>query len=232
MVKSRTVAILAGVGVFALMGTLVSDDALPVEHAECPFCGANHDKFVRAGSRGFVACQLVGPAAVQQSQASELTQAVVAGLPPVPPGTRTGSLVDPATSNTIDRYIFQALAENSVAPAPGTTDYEFIRRITLDLTGRIPSASAVTNFVSDTTSDKRSKYIESLLASPQWVDKWTMYFGDFFQNNSRNTQIVRIADRVVAFNNYIRASLPSNKPYDQLARVMIAAQRAKTYTQF
>src|SRR5258708_34469698 len=184
MVKSRTVAILAGASVLALMATLASEDALPVEHAECPFFGANHDKFVQAGSRGFVGGQLVGPAVAQQSQASELTQAVVAGLPPVPPGTRTGSLIDPATSNTIDRYIFQALAENSVAPAPGTTDNAFIRRITLALTGRIPTASAGTNVISDTTSDKRSKYIHRLLASPQWVDKWTMYFGDFFQNNS------------------------------------------------
>ncbi len=231
MVKSRTVAILAGVSALALMGTLASEDALPVEHAECTFFGANHDKFVQAGSRGFVEGRLVGPAAAQQSQASDLTQAVVAGLPPVPPGTRTGSLVDPATSNTIDRYIFQALAENSVAPAPGTTDNEFIRRITLDLTGRIPTASAVTNFVSDTTSDKRSKYIESLLASPQWVDKWTMYFGDFFQNNSRNTQIPRFADGVVAFNSYIRASLSTNKPYDQMAREMISAQGMNSYTQ-
>jgi len=80
-------------------------------------------------------------------------------------------------------------------------------------------------------TDKRSKYVDSLLASPQWVDKWTQYFGDFFQNNSRNTQIVRFADGVVAFNNYIRASLSTNKPYDQMAREMISAQGANSYTQ-
>jgi len=234
MVKSRTVTILAGAASFALMGALTAaaaDDALPVEHAECTFFGANHDKFVKAGARGFVAGRLVGPAAAQESQASDLTQAVVSALPPVPPGTRTGSLIDPATSNTIDKYIFQALAENNVAPAPGTTDYEFIRRITLDLTGRVPTAGQVSTFVNDTASDKRSKYIESLLATPQWVDKWTMYFGDFFQNNSRNTQIVRFADGVAAFNSYIRASLSSNKPYDQMAREMIAAQGQNSYTQ-
>jgi hypothetical protein len=232
MVKTRKIAILAGASAFALIGALAaSEDTLPVEHADCTFFGANHDKFVKAGSRGFVGGKLVGPAAAQESHASELTQAVVAGLPPVPPGTRTGSLIDPSTSSTIDKYIFQALAENSVTPAPGTTDYEFIRRITLDLTGRIPAASQVTNFVNDTTTDKRSKYIESLLASPQWVDKWTNYFGDFFQNNSRNTQIVRFADGVVAFNNYIRSSLSTNKPYDQMAREMIAATGANSYTQ-
>src|SRR2546427_16929 len=86
--------------------------------------------------------------------------------------------------------------------ALAAADYECIPRITLDLTGRIPTASQVSTFVNDTASDKRSKYVESLLTSPQWVDKWTMYFGDFFQNNSRNTQIVRFADGVAAFNSY------------------------------
>jgi Protein of unknown function (DUF1549)/Protein of unknown function (DUF1553) len=232
MVKSRTVAILAGAAAFGLIGALTAaDDALPVEHAECTFFGVDHDKVVKAGARGFVAGRLVGPDAAQQSRASELTQAVAGALPPIPPGTRTGSLIDPGTSNTIDKYIFQALAENNVAPAPGTTDYEFIRRITLDLTGRIPTAGQVSTFVNDTASDKRSKYIESLLATPQWVDKWTMYFGDFFQNNSRNTQIVRFPDGVVAFNNYIRASLSSNKPYDQMAREMISTQGQNSYVQ-
>ncbi|HEY6390949.1 MAG TPA: DUF1549 domain-containing protein, partial [Bryobacteraceae bacterium] len=234
MVKSRTVAILVGASAFALIGALAAaDDALPVEHAECTFFGANHDKFVQAGARGFVAAgRLAGPAsAAQEFQASGLTQAVASALPPVPPGTRTGSLIDPATSNTIDKYIFQALAENNVTPAPGTTDYEFIRRITLDLTGRIPTAAQVASFVNDASTDKRSKYVESLLATPQWVDKWTMYFGDFFQNNSRNTQIVRFPDGVVAFNNYIRASLSSNKPYNQMAQEMISAQGQDSYTQ-
>jgi hypothetical protein len=232
MVKSRKIAILAGASAFVLIGALAADDALPVEHAECTFFGPHHDKIVRAGARGFVAGRLVGPASVQQrrSQASDLTEAVVGALPPVPPGTRTGSLIDPATSNTIDKYIFQALAENKVTPAPGTTDYEFIRRITLDLTGRIPTASQVANFVNDTATDKRSKYVENLLASPQWIDKWTMYFGDFFQNNSRNTQVVRFADGVVGFNSYIRGSLSSNKPYDQMAREMISAQGTNSYT--
>src|SRR5258708_37182126 len=104
MVKNRIVAILAGASALALMGALASEDALPVEHAECTFFGPNHDKFVQAGSRGFVEGRLVGPAAARQSQASELTQAVVAGLTPVPPATRTGSLVDPAPTTTIDLY--------------------------------------------------------------------------------------------------------------------------------
>src|SRR6185295_15893895 len=99
-----------------------------------------------------------------------------------------------------------------VAPAPPTNDYEFIRRVTLDLTGRIPTAARVTSFVADTAADKRSKLIEELMAKPEWIDKWTMFLGDLYQNNSSNAQINRYPEGVKAFNDYLRGALQSNKP--------------------
>jgi hypothetical protein len=63
------------------------------------------------------------------------------------------------------------------------------------------------------------------------VDKWTIWFGDLLQNNSRNTQMQRNIQGVVAFNNYIRDSLTSGKPYDQMAREMISATGTTSYTQ-
>ncbi|HTA66778.1 MAG TPA: DUF1553 domain-containing protein [Bryobacteraceae bacterium] len=229
MVTRRSFTAFLGISTLGLVGVLASDETpLQIQHAECTFFGPDHDKFVQAASHGFRNGRPVG--AKPDYKASALTQAVAAALPP-PPGTRTGTLMNPATSNTIDRYLFQAMAQANVTPAPATTDYEFVRRVTLDLNGRIPTAAQVTSFVNDTSSDKRSKYIETLLASPEWADKWTIYFGDFFQNNSRNTQIVRFPDGVVAFNNYIRSSLTSNKPYNQMAREIISATGTDSYTQ-
>ena len=233
----RNIAAFLGVSAFTLVGVLASDEQdvvgqkqLTVEHAECTFFGPNHDKLTDAAKRGSRGGRVID-LTTHALAASRLTSAVASSIPPVPPGTRTGGIIDPATDNTIDRYIFQAMAQQNVTPAPATTDYEFIRRVTLDLTGKIPTASQVSSFVSDTSPDKRAKYIETLLASTQWVDKWTMYFGDFFQNNARNTQIVRFPDGVVAFNNYIKASLSSNKPYDQMAREIISATGTDSYTQ-
>ena len=37
------------------------------------------------------------------------------------------------------------------------------------------------SFVADKTADKRAKLIDELLAKPEWVDKWTMYYGDLQQ---------------------------------------------------
>jgi hypothetical protein len=237
MMRKRSIAVLLGLSGFTIVGVLRSDDAASVvQHAECSFFGANHDKFVNAATMEAVRHGVISSTGQQGASAkysaSALTNAVVGGLAPAPPGTRTGSIVDPATSSTIDRYIFQALATANVTPAPLTTDYEFVRRVTLDLTGRIPTASQVTSFVSDSSPDKRSKYIDNLLSSPQWTDKWTQYFGDFFQNNSTNAQGTRrFQDGVVAFNKYIRDSLNSGKPYDQMAREIITATGANSYTQ-
>src|SRR6185503_18307439 len=130
-----------------------------------------------------VAAQLAPAADVMEAFAT----ASLTAMPSAPGGSRTATLQH--TTNNIDKYLFQAMSDARVTPAPATTDFEFIRRVTLDLTGRIPTPEAVTSFVNDSTLDKRQKLVETLLASPEWVDKWTVWFGDFFQNNSRNTQI-------------------------------------------
>ena len=231
----RPAAILLGISGLALIGLRAADDALSIEHADCPFFGSSHQKIVAGAMRGFRSGRLVrvsgSHANTRDFAASSLTEAVTSALSAPPPGTRTGTIADPASPNTIDRYLFPAMAQANVTPAPLTTDAEFFRRVTLDLTGKIPTADQVTAFLANASPTKRGDYIDTLLASSQWVDKWTMYYGDFFQNNSRNTQIVRFADGVKAFNTYLHDSLDSGKPYDQMVREIISAQGSDSYTQ-
>ena len=192
------------------------DQQLPVSDPICTFFGSAHGKPApTAATLGALTMRVA-------------TQLHMDAMPSAPGGSRTDSQEH---SNTIDRNIFQALTAASVAPAPATNDFEFIRRATLDLTGRIPTPDAATAFVNDTTPNKRANLVESLLASPNWVDKWTVWFADLYQNNSRNTQIPRYVPGVIGFNDYIRASLASAKPYDQMAREIISAQGADSYTQ-
>ena len=111
-------------------------------------------------------------------------------------------------------------------PAPKTTDWEFIRRVTLDLTGRIPTPDRVLSFVADTTPDKRAKLIDELLAKPEWVDKWTMYFGDLYQNTDTkpSTALHRFphgAQCVLRVDQAIRST--NGKPYNQMATELISA---------
>src|SRR4051794_6579111 len=56
-----------------------------------------------------------------------------------------------ASANFIDDYVFAKMAKDGVESAPPTTDSEFLRRIYLDVTGRIPQPEAVEKFLSDTS---------------------------------------------------------------------------------
>lgn len=85
--------------------------------------------------------------------------------------------------NFIDDEIFNAMAKMRVPSAPLSTDEEFFRRITLDLTGRIPSSADVRAFSNETNPSKRKALIDKLLYSNEFVDKWTMWLGDLLQNN-------------------------------------------------
>src|SRR6266542_3076147 len=61
---------------------------------------------------------------------------------------------------SIDGYLYADMQAQGVQPADLTSDWEFIRRVTLDLTGRIPTPSRVLSFAADTAPDKRAKLID------------------------------------------------------------------------
>src|SRR5262249_55717795 len=118
---------------------------------------------------------------------------------------------------------FGRMADAQIQPAPLASDAEYLRRVTLDLTGRIPSAADVEAFLADTNPAKRDLLVDRLIASPEFVDKWTMFFGDLFKVNANSQAINRYAQGRDAFFLYIKGSMISNKPYDQMARELITA---------
>jgi hypothetical protein len=189
---------------------------LAIEHPDCIFFGAQADHFSPLKGRRLAA-------------ETALTNRVTSLLPRVAGAIRPVSL-DGQQVGTIDSFIFGALDTAGVTPAPQTNDYEFIRRITLDLTGRIPTPARVASFVGDSSPDKRSNLVDELIARPEWIDKWTMFLGDLYQNNSRNSQIPRYPDGVKGFNDYVRAALKANKPYNQIATDLITATGNDSYT--
>ncbi len=95
--------------------------------------------------------------------------------------------------NFIDDEIFGKMLRDKVLWTSRSGDEEFLRRVTLDLTGEIPDAATVKAFVADTSADKRDKLIEQLLASDAFVDRWTMWLGDLVQNTQTATNTTEFA---------------------------------------
>ena len=221
--------VLAAISAWAQTGK--QHQALNLDHSECSYFGKDRVASVEAGLNG---------RALQRHRYSALTESVVGQIGYsgeasnfVPSGSRTSGQQSTASSATIDNNIYGVLKAQSIQPAAKTNDYEFIRRVTLDLTGRVPKVDRVKEFVADSSSDKRAKYVDELLASEAWVDRWTQYFGDMFKNSERVqfNGLVRYANGRQAFYDYIKSSLAGKKPYDQMARELIAAEGANSWDQ-
>lgn len=138
-------------------------------------------------------------------------------------GSSTG-ITDPnniTRKNFIDDEIFTRMASANIRSAPLSSDTEFLRRVTVDLTGRIPSAAEVTAFLADPSALKRDSRIDALIASPEFTDKWTMFFGDLFQNNVTSAQVTRGVLGRDAYYQYLKQAIGQNMPYDVLARNLI-----------
>lgn len=95
--------------------------------------------------------------------------------------TAGAAVTTPPSKNVIDDWIFQKMVADGVDPAPLTSDSEFIRRIYLDLTGRIPTFEQTKAFIADTSPDKRDKLVDTLLASSAYVDQFSFWFRKRFQ---------------------------------------------------
>jgi hypothetical protein len=128
----------------------------------------------------------------------------------------------PSAANFIDTWTLAKMAKDGVIPTTISSDEEFLRRISLDLTGVIPDSAAVTAFVNDKTAGKRARKIDELLASDAFVDRWTMWFGDLVQNVLRSTNSVLFYQGRNVYYTAIKDSIRANKPYDQLVREVIA----------
>jgi hypothetical protein len=162
---------------------------------------------------------------------SATTSAVTSAMGFAPGGSRTYNYGQKHQPGSIDSYIFADFQANAITPAPKTSDWEFIRRVTLDLTGRIPTSDRVLSFVADPSSDKRSKLVEELIAKPEFVDKWTMFYGDLFQNTIQkvSTGVNRQAGGRNAFYAWIKDAIRNNKPYSQMAKELISSSTDDTF---
>ncbi len=129
----------------------------------------------------------------------------------------TGAIKLPAV-NFIDSDLFAAMNKDGIVPTTLAGDEEFYRRVSLDLTGQIPDAAAVTAFVNDGAPDKRSKKIDELLASDAFNDRWTMWFGDLVQNVQASSSVREFPQGRNAYYTYIHDSIKTGKPYDQMVR--------------
>ena len=126
----------------------------------------------------------------------------------------------PAAKNFIDKHVFANLKELGIPPSVICDDTTFLRRVTLDLCGRFPTAEEAAAFQASTDKNKRDQVVESLLRSPNYAD----YFASKWVPLLKNRRDAR-ADITsnFAFHAWVRDSLLANVPYDQMVRELLGA---------
>ena len=121
----------------------------------------------------------------------------------------------------IDDSLRSTQGELSVNSAPLVDDYGFVRRVYLDLTGRVPSTAQLIEFVNDQHADKRELLVDKLLASPEYARTMQYAFDVMFMERLPKKHI-----SPEAFQKYLKAAFATNKPYDALVKEMLSADGA------
>jgi hypothetical protein len=172
------------------------------------------------------------PPQTTRASSEALTVKVAPNLKPAP-------ALPVRRKNFIDEYIFGKMEQDGIAHAPICTDEEFIRRVYLDLWGRIPEPEKIRAFLKVASPDKRDRLIDDLLGlrfepragdpyqnkqnGPWLVDeaflsRWSYWFGDLFKVDSGQLGAGRNP-----FRDYIYLSLKFNVPYSEFVRRMLTA---------
>lgn len=119
----------------------------------------------------------------------------------------------------LHRQIEAVFAKSQVGPsAPLADDAEFLRRISLDLTGRIPTVNEARTFLQDTSPDKRQKVVEELIQSPA-ANRHLAKLFDIMLMERRPDKHVKAAE----WEAYLLSAIQQNKPFNQLAKEILAA---------
>jgi hypothetical protein len=140
------------------------------------------------------------------------------------------------TPTKIDELVVQKLKKLGVVPSALSADEEFLRRVSLDVTGTLPTPDEVVAFLADTASDKRARKIDELLERPGYAAWWATRFSDITGNNAQqfNNNQFRNEDSRHWYQ-WLEARLAKNVPYDEIvAGIVLAKSRRddQTYTQY
>ncbi|MBV8558100.1 MAG: DUF1549 domain-containing protein, partial [Planctomycetaceae bacterium] len=137
-------------------------------------------------------------------------------------GDRSGFIWEPPPAyNRVDELVAAKWKRLKIKPSGPCTDAQFLRRVTLDLTGLPPSAEEVRAFLADTRDirAKRDALVDRLIGSPAYIEYWTNKWADLLQVNRKFLG----TEGAVAFRNWIRGEVAANTPYDQFARKVLTA---------
>ncbi len=140
----------------------------------------------------------------------------------LPSGGDVAKFPKPAPKNFIDEHVFRRLDLLGIPPSEICTDEEFLRRVSIDLTGTLPSAEDAAAFLADKTENRREALIDRLLERPEHASYFALQWADLLRNRRGGED--RASPLTIGFHRWIYESLIANKPFDQFVREILCAE--------
>lgn len=137
----------------------------------------------------------------------------------VPLSDRPVDLADEPRRNFIDEEVLETLETLRLPPSPPADDATFLRRVSLDLTGRLPTAEEVRAFLDDRSDGERERLVDRLLGSEAFSDYWAFRFAARLQVRSGGDPEV-----ATVFHEWIRAQVDQGTALDTMARSLLTAE--------
>ncbi len=123
-------------------------------------------------------------------------------------------------NNYIDTLIHKKLRKLRIAPSELCTDTEFLRRVSLDITGTLPSLEEVQSFTASKDSKKREKLVDELLSRKEFVEIWVMKWAELLQVRSSNQVSYKA---MLLYYNWIQEQVAKNRPMNELVQEILSA---------
>ncbi len=141
--------------------------------------------------------------------------------PPLQPRQPVLPAVHAGRAHPIDRVLDGWVAEKGALTPLMADDAIFLRRVTLDLVGLLPSADEAQAFAADRRPDKRAALVQALLARDvDYADHWMVFWNDLLRNDYAGTGYIDGGRKQIT--HWLYLSLLANKPYDQFTRELVA----------
>ena len=199
-----------------LQVTAVYSDGREVDVTRHSRFQSNREAVATVDEYGEVAVQdVAGDVAVMAAYLE--SNAVFTAL--VPRSEANPSELVPPAINDVDRMVDAKLNKLHIVPSPVCDDATFLRRVYLDLIGRLPNPAESREFLSNTQPDKRSQVVEALFQRPEFADYWALKWADWLRVDRQALG----HKGAHSYYKWIRDSFAANKPMDRFARELIEA---------
>ena len=136
----------------------------------------------------------------------------------MPQGAQMDAWPEPV--NFVDEPVIAKLKTLGIPMSAVCSDSEFLRRVTLDICGRLPTLDEARNFLDSDLANKRLQLIDHLLDSSDYAENFALKWSTILRNR-RPTAGHQLSS--FGFHDWIRQSLEMNKPYDQFVRELLTA---------